>query len=259
MVDDAFLKSWVETLRAEEPDALAVLVTGSYARGTPEPHSDLDLLVLTRGEPVVAYRARLVEFLDGHLLHVSIGSERWENWLAQETEPADWSWYLPAVEVARVLWCAPEVEERLRRPAIERPPGGMELEDFLECAGKVKNAHRRGNELALRLAAQGLAERCPSVLRPLNPIQRPGTRYEALRAALDLPEAPPGYRDDMLLCLGLTGQPNTIDDVYAASLRLAQGALVLLRPHAPSLTPELEPDLGAYLADDSLQRYLAQL
>ena len=258
MVDDAFLHPWVDTLRSEEQGVLAVLLTGSHARGVPEPHSDVDLLVLTRDEPLVEYRARLVELPDGRLLHISIGAERWEAWLAQETEPADWSWYLPAVEMARVLWSAPEVEERLRRPVIERPPAEMELEDFLECAGKVKNARLRGDELALRLAAQGLAERCPSVLRPLNPVQRPGTRYQALVAALDLPTAPPGYRDDMLLCLGLTGHPSTMDDVYAAVLRLATCALELLRPHAARLTPELEPDLGEYLADGRLQRYLAQ-
>nr|MDQ3328207.1 phosphoribosyl-AMP cyclohydrolase [Chloroflexota bacterium] len=128
-----------------------------------------------------------------------------------------------------------------------------------ECAGKVKNAHRRGDELALRLAAQGLAERCPSVLRPVNPAQVPGTRYEALLAALALPVAPPGYRNDMLLCLGLTGQPSTMDEVSAATFRLAHGALELLRPHAPRLTPELEPDRGTYLADGRLQRYLAQI
>ncbi|MBA2362295.1 MAG: nucleotidyltransferase domain-containing protein, partial [Chloroflexia bacterium] len=45
MVDDAFLQAWVERLRAEEPNALAMLVTGSHARGTPDPHSDLDLHV----------------------------------------------------------------------------------------------------------------------------------------------------------------------------------------------------------------------
>lgn len=157
-----------------------------------------------------------------------------------------------------MLWAADEVRERLAEPSLERPPGSVELEDFVSAACKAKNARLRADELALRLAAQELAHLCPSVLRPLNPAVAPRSPYEALRAVLALPVAPPGYRDDMLVCLGLSGRATDAAAVYAAVLRLVLGTLALLRPHAEGLAGDLEPELPRSLADGTLERFVEQ-
>lgn len=259
MVDEAFIARWVERLREEEPGAVAIVLKGSYARGEAEPYSDLDFDLLTAGAPCVEYPVYLAESAGGWLIHVSVATQSLEAWLAGEDEPEGWSFGLPAEERTRLLWAADEaVRARVERRELRHPPGGAELEDFVADLGKVRNALARGDELALRLAAQGLAGLCPSVLRLLNPEARAGTRYGALLAALDFPVAPPGYREDMLLCLGLTGRASAPEEVYAAARRLVLGVVALLRPHAARLAPHLQPALPRYLADGTLERYLEQ-
>jgi phosphoribosyl-AMP cyclohydrolase len=148
------------------------------------------------------------------------------------------------------------VRARVERYELDHPPGGAELEDFVADFGKVRNASLAGDELGLRLAAQGLASLCPSVLRLLNPEGRAGSRREAFLVALDFPIAPDGYREDMLVCLGLLGRATTPEEVYGAAHRLVRGAVALLRPYADRLAPHLQPYLPRYLADGTLERYL---
>ncbi len=259
MVDEAFLARWVTRLRQEEPGAVAVLLKGSYARGNPGPHSDVDFDVLTEGEPRVPYPVYLEELPRGRLLHVSVAVKQLDHWLTREDEAAYWSYSLPSEECMRLLWAkSDEVRERLTRPALQHPPGDAEMEDFVEEFGKVKNARAAGDELALRLAAQELAHLCPSLLRLINRETRVGSRLEALRAVLDLPASPPGYREDMLLCLGLSGRASMLEEVYDAARRLALGVLELLHLHSKRLASEIQPYLPEYLADGALQRYAAQ-
>jgi phosphoribosyl-AMP cyclohydrolase len=257
--DDARLVEWVRRLRAEEPGAVAVLLSGSRARGDAGAYSDLDLEVLTRGAPAGGDRALLLARGDGRLAHVSIGVTELEEWLAARRARARgrWSFGLPARAPWRALWAAPGVAPLLADVPVHaaEPP---ELEDLVEDAGKVKNARAAGDELALRLAAHDLAAECPALLGPLNPRPPVSSRREALAAALDMPVAPPGYREDMLTCLGLTGRTTPADKVYAAAMRLALGVVDVLRAHAPALAPLLGPDLAGLLADGRLRRYLAQ-
>ncbi len=257
MVDEVFLAGWVKWLREEEPGAVAVLLTGSYARGDAGPHSDVDLLVLCAGEPETPYTAYLVETNDW-LAHVSVGARSWDSWIARQSSPGGWSFHMPAREVARVLWAAEEVQDRLSDSAFGRPAGSMELEDFLECACKVKNARLSGHELALRLAAQDLARLCPSLLGRVNSPKPARHPVEALETALGLPVAPPHYREDMLACLGLSGRAVPESELYERAMRLATGTLDLLRPLADELAGEVEPYLPAYLQDGTLRRYLLQ-
>jgi phosphoribosyl-AMP cyclohydrolase len=256
-VDEAFIRQWVERLRADEPRALAVVLKGSYARGDAGPWSDVDFDVLTAGAPRVAYPVYLAEALTRRLVLVSVACTPLEAWLAGAAEPEAWAFGLPVAERTRLLWAADAaVRARVDRPALRHPPGGVELEDLVGDLGKVRNALARGDDLALRLAAQGLAGLCPSVLRPLNPPVSAGSRTEALRLVLDFPVAPPTYREDLLLCLGLTGRAAAPEAVAAAAARLVDGVVSLARQHARLLGPELPPHLPRYLADGTLERYL---
>jgi phosphoribosyl-AMP cyclohydrolase len=256
---ESLVAAWVERLRKQEPDAVAILLKGSAARGDAGPHSDVDFDVLTASGPREAYLAYLIETGEGWLTHVSVAIHDLDSWLAQESEPAEWAFPWPGAEATRLMWTRDDaLRKRLARPYLPHPPANPELEDFIAGLGKVKNAHAASNELALRLAAQGMAQLCPSLLRLVNPEVRVGTRYEALLASLDFPVSPPGYREGLLVCLGLVGPATTVDEVYAAAHRLVTGVLDLLQPHARRLAPELEPDLPTYLADGTLQRYVAQ-
>ena len=255
------LATWAERLRREEPRAVAVLCHGSYARGAAEPHSDLDMDVLIDGGPGAGYRSAFDELPDGRLLHVTIAIETLDGWLAQFEPPAeseDWAFFLPARQDARLLWATPEAGARLAgRIALDRA-ASPQLQDLLESAAKVRNALLRGDELGIRLGAQDMALRCPAVLGLLSPPARTATRRAALDAALALPVAPPGYADDLLVCLGLSGRATSAQEVHDTALRLAAGILALLRAHPAALAGRVEPGLPEALADGRLLRLLTQ-
>jgi phosphoribosyl-AMP cyclohydrolase len=258
VTETPIIAHWVDYLRTTIPGTVAIFLKGSHARGDAGPHSDFDFDVLTDHAPAPRFLAYLDE-TDGNLIHISVAIFETTSWLAYLSEPVPWSFSLSAVEAARLLWHREDAPAAILEPTtLQHPPGDPELEDFVADFGKVKNAYLQGDELALRLAAQGLAHLSPTLLRLINPPVYPGTHYQALVAVLDFPIAPPSYREDMLTCLGLSGRATTVDDVYAAASRIATGVITLLRLHAVQFTATFEPDLPTYLASGTLQRYLEQ-
>ena len=208
------------------------------------------------------YPAYFDERPGGRLVHVSVAVRDVAGWLAEAAEPVEWALAFPAAEAMRLMWaaddCPGELLALLDRAYLPHPSGDPELEDFLAALGKVRHARAQGNDLALRLAAQVLARLCPSVLQIINPEVRVGTRHEALLAALALPVSPPSYREDMLVCLGLSGDATTGDEVGATAERLVRGVLELMRPCAARLAAHVPPALLTPLADGTLQRYVTQ-
>lgn len=258
MVDEGFVSTWVDRLRGEVAEVAAIILKGSHARDDAEVHSDVDFDVLVDGEPRDDYLVFLDE-IDGRLRHVSVAVQDVDGWIAEREEPVSWAYGLPAAETSRLLWARDDaLRAELDHPARMHPPEPPELEDFIEAWGKVRNARRRGDDLAMRLAAQKLARLCPTLLRPLNPDALPSNRREAMRAVLGFPVAPDGYRDDLLRLFGLTGEAVTTDDLHASARRLTFGTVALLREHAALLEGVLEDDLYAYLVDGTLERYIRQ-
>jgi hypothetical protein len=260
VVDEQVIGQWVERLRTQVPGTVAVVLKGSYARGNPGPWSDLDFDVLTFDEDVEhEYLTWIEDDGTGRLLHVSVAVERLDDWVRGFRETAPWSFGLPSHEETRLLWLGrPSLRAELDRPRREHPGGEPELEDFVEGLGKARNAYRRGDEVTVRLAVQGVATLCPSLLVPLNPPVSPGTRPEALKAALSFPVAPPEYRDDMHRCLGLDGRASTPEEVLAAAERLVLGTLALLETNADTISPLVPPHLPEVLRGGLLRRYLEQ-
>jgi phosphoribosyl-AMP cyclohydrolase len=242
----------VRRLREAEPAAIGVLVTGSYAVGRATSQSDLDLTVLTAVPEVCHYRTWFVPCA-GRLLHVSAGAVSLAAWIAEGDEVASWSLGFPTEEIAVWLWATEAARAVLGDvPTTRRPPATPELEDFLECATKVRRAAAAGDSPGLRWHAHHLGCYAPRLLLPLNPERRVRDVRDALQAALELPVAPPGYAGDLGVCLAL--RPAGDAEVAAAALRLARGLLAFLRAHRPEV--DSQPELARYLADGTLQRHL---
>ena len=257
MAGEELVQRWVRRLRQEVPGVVAVLLAGSHVRGDAGPGSDLDFDVLVDEGP----RDELPAWFDTdgpRLVRMEAWVRDVDQWLASQRESQDWAFGLAAAEPLRPCWVADGWRSRLERSRLLHPAAEPELDHFLGDLGKLANARRRGDELALRLAAQDLARSCPTLLQPLNPHPPVASRHEALLAALEAAVAPPGYRDDLLVCLGL-GRPTGAEQVHAAAARLAAGVVALLEAHADTYAPLLSHPQATSLGDGSLRAYVAQL
>jgi hypothetical protein len=245
---------WVLRLRHEQPQACAILCHGSFARGTPEPDSDLDLDVLVADAPAWSYRSAFEALADGRLLHATIQTATLAVWIDDaEGESDAWALYLPSVEVARLLWATPDAAHALAGRITRARRTAPQLQDLLEAFAKVRNARRRGDALGVALAAQGVALRVPALLALAHPVAPVHTPREALATALALPGGP-GYRDDLLACFGLAEAPADAAARAAAAQRLTHLAIAALAPRAGAIADLLEAGLAAALQDGTLQR-----
>jgi len=265
MIDETFIVRWTERLQAEIPDVEAILLKGSHARGDAGPYSDIDFDVLVTRSEKTTYAAYIDETVSGRSIHVSIAIHDLSSCIAHEADPVSWSFGLPAREIFRLLWAKSDassdaLRERLDRPPRLHPASDPELEDFIECFAKTRNADRDHDELALRLAAQNLAQLCPTLLRLVNPEVVPDTRLAALRAVLSFPNAPAHYRDDLLRCLGLDGEASSTEDVFDASRRLTVGTLALLQSAYLDhrLAGAFEDGLDVALENGTLAKHVVQ-
>jgi phosphoribosyl-AMP cyclohydrolase len=182
----------------------------------------------------------------------------WLESFAPGQESEAWAFFLPAVERAALVWATDAARAELAGHLEVVREGAPQLQDVLEDASKVRNARAAGDELRLRLAAHDMATRIPGVLALVNPPVLVETRAEALAAALAFPVAPEGYREDMLDCLGMSGRAVAAADLHDTALRLALGALRLLRPSAASVAGRIEPGMPEYLESGWLERLLTQ-
>jgi phosphoribosyl-AMP cyclohydrolase len=259
MFSDQFIAMWAERLQREIPDATAVLLKGSAARGAAGSHSDLDFDVLTAVAPREEYLAWFEDIGGGTLRHISVAVQDVDGWLGEADEPVSWAYGLPAAETTRLLWASDAaLRDALDQPARLHPPEEPELEDFIEAWGKVRNARRKQDDLAMRLAAEKLARTCTTLLRPVNPEVWPSNRREAMEAALSFSICPDGYREDILQCFGLSPEPAGMDSLLDAARRLTFGTIGLIRDHADTIGPMLPEDLFQALMDGRIDRYIRQ-
>lgn len=251
-IDPTLIDRIIRRLLTLEPNPLAILVTGSYARGTATVGSDLDLTTVLSAEPSIGYRTWF-EDTGAEPLHISAGFTSLREWYADTNEPARWSLGFPTRTAARYLWGAEGIEATLGDPPdICCPAASPELEDFVEGAMKTRKALTAGDLMGARWHAHAMAVLAPTLLLSLNQERRVTDRRDALDAALSLPVAPPGYRRDLTICLGLQSSNNT---TFAAAARhLPAAMLPFLREHAPEVDPQ--PWIARYLADGTLERHL---
>jgi hypothetical protein len=159
MVSGRFIDHWVTRLRADVPDAVAVFLGGSVVRGDAGPHSDVDFDIVVPHGPREEWPAWFDE-TDGHLVRVSTWIRDADSWLAAQRQPQEWTFFLACADLQQLRWTVDDSwRQRLDRARVVYPPGPPELDHFAGDVGKVANAWQRGDELALRLAAQDLAPR----------------------------------------------------------------------------------------------------
>jgi phosphoribosyl-AMP cyclohydrolase len=251
-LDGALVERVVGQLYALEPEATAVLLTGSYVTGTAVVASDLDLVAITPS-PRVAYRTWFEEQVGVPPLHISASATTADAWLAKATSPARWSFGFPAIAAAAYLCTDDQTRTKLgNHPSLRHPPAGPELEDFLDFVLKAKRAARTGDELGLRWFAHCAAALAPTLLLPSNQERIVRDRRDALDAALTLPVAPATYAADLPVCLGLTLASG--GEMSAAVARLGSELLAFLRERTPNV--DAQPELTRYLADGTLERHL---
>jgi Nucleotidyltransferase domain len=232
-------------VRDDEPDAVGIFVFGSYAQGTAERTSDLDLQVVTLATPLVPFRTWFVGDL-----HVSVGAKSTDELRRLRAAPAGWSLGFAVEGPGIWVWSTGAAVAALGdTPGFSHPPGEPELEDFVEWCAK---ALRASDPVALRVAAYGMGESAPALLRDLSAPRTVRNRVDAVHAALELEPAPEGWAGDLAMLLGLA--PADDARVREAVERLARGVLALLRERAPGVDPQL--DIGGYLADGTLERHL---
>ena len=213
------IEAAVARLREREPGAIAILVAGSYAKGTADNLSDLDLTAVVPDGDADRYYTWFAEREDARPLHVSAGVRTLEDMLARRMTPADWWLGMPALEVFRYAWTADEARELLGEdPSIPRPAAEPQLEDFFEFATKAKRAVAAGDRLGLRVWVHSLGALAPRLLLPLNDVNPARDRREETEAALGLAAAPEHWQEDLAACLGLRATNDAA--VAAAALRL---------------------------------------
>jgi hypothetical protein len=252
-LEGGLVERLVDRLRRLEPSSVAVVVIGSYARGTSDEDSDVDLRAITRDEPSMGYRTWFVDRLGIKPLHVSAGAKSVEAWLARGNEPQAWALGFPALYEGRYAWATTEARDALGDPPSNlHPPESPELEDFVETLVKARRCARSGDAVGNRFYAHGAALLAVPLLRPLNDdVVVTGPR-EALDAALSFPIAPEHYREDLRRCMGVV--PARDDEVEEAALRLGRELLALLRERKPDI--DSRPEAAGYLADGTFERHL---
>jgi phosphoribosyl-AMP cyclohydrolase len=255
---------WIERLRADEPGALAILLQGSFARGEAEPYSDVDLRVVTTGQPRRRDRAYFVE-QEGRLVHYSIGSRGLAELLGAIADAEVWPWLEPHYRFVKPVWDPHGTVELLRMAVAASRPGPrpylaglfLELESMIEEVAKVRNAEMAADYMAAARAARETADRAWRVLlRCVDPwpLENQAAGVERM---LRLGDAIPGYRDNLLLCLGLTPVARPMTGLAGAALDLADGVVAWIEVNAARIG--LPEDVRALLGDGQLARYLRQM
>ncbi|MCO5214971.1 MAG: nucleotidyltransferase domain-containing protein [Thermomicrobiales bacterium] len=248
------IEQMVQRFRVEHPDAVAVLLKGSHARGEATPWSDMDFDVLVSAPETEIYRTWLVE-VDARLVHISAAVEGIDGWLADADEPSSWSLGLPTAETTRLLWAATdELWQRLDHPAKMHPAASAEVEDSVEAFGKMVSALGKGDAPGLYSNAYKLATLIPTLLVPINDVPPVESPRQAIDAVLAMTNVPAGFREDWLICMGYV-DCRDLETTCAAAQRMLLGALALIPPDAEIVGE----DIARVMVDGSLERYIHQL
>jgi hypothetical protein len=193
---------------------------------------------------------------DAKPLHVSPSVKSLDTWLAKRGEIQQWALGFPVEHVVRYVWATDEARVALGDPPSNfHPPAEPQLEDFVECLGKVRRFTRLGDSIGVRAFAREAAALAPGLLRTLNPEIVVRDPREAIEAARSLKVSPKHYGEDFEVAFGLVLASD--EAVERSAVRLGAELLAFLRERKPDVDPQ--PDIAGYLADRTLERHLGFL
>lgn len=225
-LDDA-LRDLILEIERDEPACLNIMLFGSHARGEAGPCSDIDVRLVTQGEPRRRDRLRFIRDEGGRWRHVSVGARSIEELRVQAREADAWSWMTPMYAAARVLAGseAPLLELQATLASAKPDPWAAagdaqkHLEDLLETTGKMQNAAIASDPTGVLHFALSVAECAWRLLRGLNPVEPFGSSRRLLEAMTQIDVAPPHYAEDTRHCLGSVEGPRTAAEVRRHALR----------------------------------------
>lgn len=248
-----FIAGFVDRLKTEYQDAVAIVLKGSHARGEAKPWSDIDFDILVSTPNGEGYRTWIEPVCD-RLVHISAAVESLDAWIADAAVPSSWSLGFPTVETTKLLWAIDDEHRNLLdHPYQTHPPQEIEIEDTMEALGKMRNALGRGDVIGVYRNANKLATLLPTMLVQINPPKSVSNSREAIEAVLALTNVPEGFAKDWLTCMGYvdTRTPETTLD---AATRLFTGTLALLPPD-PNI---VGADFESLVRDGVIEAYLDQ-
>lgn len=248
-----FIEGFVVRLRAEYPNAVAIVLKGSHARGQAKPWSDIDFDVLLSTPGIEEYRT-WIEPVNERLVHISAAVEFVDAWIADANEPSSWSLGFPTIETTKLLWAIDDDHrELLDHPYQAHPPHEIEIEDTMEALGKMRNALSRGDIPGVYRNANKLATLLPTMLVPLNPSTSVSNSRQAIDAVLALTNVPEGFAEDWLYCMGYV-DTRTPESTLEAATRLFTDTLRLLPPDREIVGQ----DFDVLIRDGVIETYLNQ-
>lgn len=210
---------------AARPENLAVIVTGSVARGTERADSDVDLyLVVTDGALEHARQVERLMYTDtehvryeGGYLDIKVASERYLDAAAEHADDPMRASFVGA----RIAWSRCDgLEDRISR--ILEVPDSVWNEHMASFIAQtrlhgeyfLRQGFELGNRFLLQHAGVHLASAACRALLAANRVLFPGPKYLEMTVA-SLPDKPPGF-DGAIAGLLADPTPETADAVMGA-------------------------------------------
>lgn len=217
-------------------DVELIFVYGSYALGSMQRYSDIDLMVLTRTKPKKERIFRFVEH-EGRKVLLTIHFQRFSHALEEVKKPDKWIWVYMSYVHAKVLFDGNQNMEKIKGELEKHKVSSKDFFKFvpeeasylLEYVGKLKNAYLERDELNIFFAARMIAEICYNILRPFNPVWKYTSERETYASFIKLENKPRHYVEDFKMCYGLTMKERPIHAIYRSAMRLARETTSFLR------------------------------
>ena len=170
---DAAADRAVRRILRKYSNILGIIVDGSVGRGSPSPHSDVDLLAITKSRR----RPDPFSYFDENI-YIGIGFLTLKQYSDQAKRLRQFYWARGGALSARILYDPKKVVAKILRTnrnakttsAIVEDVLGEAYHNIVEYIGKLQNGWLVKDEFLTRYAARVIAQHCQEALIALNDI-----------------------------------------------------------------------------------------
>lgn len=203
---------------------------GSVGRNDPLPHSDIDLLVITKG----GRKPDWFSYFDCGI-HVTVGFKTLREYRDSDFHHRYFFWTRGGAISAKVIYDPMAILGRAvrERRAAKAAPRLVEAiawrsyRDIVEYVGKLRNGWMEGDEYLTRHAAREIAVNAQEVMLALNDIS-PISENTVWHQVMEARKRPKHFSTDYPISLGLKGVEST-RRIFLSAMRLAGETLALIR------------------------------